>query len=71
MRPAVVGIDAWPRIPRGTEWKRGVCDALGWGDERDGARRVLGAVSQWTDLETPLISAMERLIDFVTVGPES
>ena len=70
VRPAVVGIDAWPRVPRGIEWKRGVCDALGWGDERDGARRVLGAVSTWTDLETPLISAMERLIDFVTVDPD-
>ena len=69
VRPEVVGITAWPRIPRGIEWKRGVCDALGWGDERDGARRVLGAVSRWTDLETPLIGAMERLIDFVTVGP--
>lgn len=68
VRPSVVGIAAWPRIPRGTEWKRGVCEALGWGDERDGARRVLGAVSGWTDLETPLIGAMEQLIDFVTVG---
>jgi hypothetical protein len=71
VRPAVVGIEAWPRIPRGTEWKRGVCEALGWGDERDGARRVLGAVSRWTDLETPLIGAMEQLIDFVTVGPDA
>ena len=68
VRPEVVGIAAWPRIPRGIEWKHGVCEALGWGDERDGARRVLGAVSTWTDLETPLIGAMERLIDFVTVG---
>lgn len=67
VRPAVVGIPAWPSVPRGTSWKAGVCAALGWGDERDGARRVLGAVSTWTDLETPLIGAMERLIDFVTV----
>ena len=34
----------------------------------EGRFQVLGAVSTWTDLETPLISAMERLIDFVTVG---
>jgi len=26
-------------------------------------------VSSWSDLETPLITAMEQLIDFVTVGP--
>ncbi len=68
VRPSVVGIEAWPRVPRGIEWKRGVCDALGWGDEREGARRVLDAVSRWTDLQTPLIGAMEQLIDFVTVG---
>lgn len=68
VRPSVVGIRAWPTIPRGVEWKAGVCAELGWGDERDGARRVLGAVSTWADLETPLIGAMEQLIDFVTVG---
>ena len=69
VKPRAVGIAAWPTIPRGIEWKRGVCEALGWGDERDGARRVLSAVSTWTDLETPLINSMEQLIDFVTVGP--
>jgi hypothetical protein len=66
VKPSVVGIREWPTIPRGTEWKKGVCEALGWGDERDGARRVLGAVSTWHDLQTPLITAMEQLIDFVT-----
>jgi Protein of unknown function (DUF3097) len=69
VKPRAVGIAAWPTIPRGIEWKRGVCEALGWGDERDGARRVLSSVSTWTDLETPLITSMEQLIDFVTVGP--
>jgi hypothetical protein len=68
VKPRVVGIEAWPTVPRGIEWKRGVCEALGWGDERAGARRVLAAVSSWTDLETPLITSMEQLIDFVTVG---
>jgi hypothetical protein len=66
VKPSVVGIREWPTIPRGVEWKKGVCEALGWGDERDGARRVLGAVSTWHDLQTPLITAMEQLIDFVT-----
>jgi len=69
VKPSTVGIAAWPSIPRGIEWKRGVCEALGWGDDRDGARRVLSSVSSWSDLETPLITAMEQLIDFVTVGP--
>ena len=65
VRPGVVGIDAWPEVPRGEEWKAGVCDRLGWGDPRDAWRRIRGSVSSWTDLETPLVNAVERLIDFV------
>lgn len=67
VKPSVVGIRAWPQIPRGTDWKTGVCDALRWGEPADGARRVLGAVRSFRDLETPLIGAVEKLIDFVTV----
>jgi hypothetical protein len=70
VKPAVVGIRAWPVVPRGTDWKTGVCAALGWGEPADGARRVLGAVRSYRDLETPLIGAVERLVDFVTVGPD-
>jgi hypothetical protein len=69
VKPAVLGIRAWPQVPRGTDWKTGVCAALGWGEPADGARRVLGAVRSYRDLETPLIGAVERLIDFVTGGP--
>ena len=66
VKPATVGIRAWPRVPRGTDWKTGVCAALRWGAPADGARRVLGAVRSFHDLETPLIGAVEQLIDFVT-----
>lgn len=66
VKPAAVRIDAWPQVPRGEDWKQGVCDRLGWGEPADGWRRVLGSVSSFRDLETPLISAVERLIDFVT-----
>lgn len=66
VKPAVVGIRAWPRVPRGTDWKTGVCTQLGWGEPADGARHVLGAVRSFRDLETPLIGAVEALIDFVT-----
>lgn len=69
VRPSVVGIRAWPDVPRGIDWKTGVCAALGWGEPVDGARRVLGAVRDFRDLETPLITAVEKLIDFVTVQP--
>jgi hypothetical protein len=70
VRPASVGIEAWPAVPRGTPWKEGVCAALGWGEPPDGWRRVLAGVRSFRDLETPLIGAVERLIDFVTAVPE-
>ncbi|QTR03495.1 DUF3097 domain-containing protein [Saccharothrix algeriensis] len=66
VRPASVGIAAWPVVPRGTPWKEGVCAALGWGEPPEGWRRVLAGVAGFRDLETPLIGAVERLIDFVT-----
>ena len=70
VKPAAVGIREWPTIPRGTDWKTGICDALRWGEPADGWRRVLAGVGSYRDLETPLIGAVERLIDFVTIGEE-
>ena len=67
VKPAAVGIKAWPVVPRDVEWKVGICTALGWGEPYEGWQRVLAAVSSYRDLETPLIGAVERLIDFVTV----
>ena len=68
VKPASVKIPAWPRIPRGTDWKTGVCAQLGWGDPRDGWRRVLSGVSSFRDLEVPLLRSVEELIDFVTAA---
>ncbi|HEV8557046.1 MAG TPA: DUF3097 domain-containing protein [Actinophytocola sp.] len=68
VRPAAVGIAGWPSVPKGLPWKEGVCAALGWGEPADGWRRVLRGVRNFKDLETPLIGAVERLIDFVTAG---
>jgi hypothetical protein len=70
VKPAAVGIREWPTIPRGTDWKTGICAALRWGEPADGWRRVLAGVRSYRDLETPLIGAVERLIDFVTIGEE-
>lgn len=70
VKPAAVGIRAWPVIPRGIEWKQGICEALGWGEPYEGWQRVLRSVSSYRDLETPLIGAVERLIDFVTEPAE-
>ena len=66
VKPAAVGISAWPKIPRGFDWKTGVCNELGWGSPRDGWRKVNSSVSSFRDVEVPLIRAVEELIDFVT-----
>ncbi len=67
VRPESVGIKAWPQIPRGVDWKTGVCAALGISDTAVMWGRVNAAVGSYRDLATPLITAVERLIDFVTV----
>ena len=71
VRPESVGIRAWPVVPRGQPWKEGVCAALGVADVNEMWRRVLGAVDSYADLDTPLLGAVERLIDFVTAGTEA
>ncbi|HCT15327.1 MAG TPA: DUF3097 domain-containing protein [Corynebacterium nuruki] len=68
VKPASVGISAWPRVPRGEDWKTGVCRRLGWGTPQDGWRRVYSSVHTFRDLDATLIGAVERLVDFVTVG---
>ena len=67
VKPGRLGIRAWPVVPRGQPWKEGVCAALGVAEPADLWRRILASVSGYRDVETPLLNAMERLIDFVTV----
>jgi len=65
--PACAGIEAWPEVPRGEEWKAGTCARLGWGDDTALAwKRLLGRVTRWTDLDPRLLGPVEQLIDFVT-----
>ena len=66
VRPAALGIPAWPEIPKGRPWKEGVCSSLGVGEPRDFWRRILGTVQDWKQLEQPFVAAVEQLIDFVT-----
>jgi Protein of unknown function (DUF3097) len=71
VKPGRLGLSEWPVIPRGTDWKHGVCQALGWphADQADIAaawRRIRGRVRDWTDLDAALIGRVEELIDFVT-----
>jgi hypothetical protein len=72
IKPKVIGLDAWPDIPKGQSWKDGICARVGprlgagAGDPRLFWKRLLGSVTTWTDLEAPLVGAVEQLIDFVT-----
>ena len=42
--------------------------ALGVADPSTMWRHILSRVNTYADVETPLINAMERMIDFVTAG---
>jgi hypothetical protein len=66
VKPERLGIRAWPVIPPGRPWKEGVCAALGVADPAAMWRHILSRVDSFRDVETPLIGAMERLIDFVS-----
>jgi hypothetical protein len=71
VKPSSLGIRAWPTIPRGIEWKKGICQAFGWPHETqaDIARawqRILSRVNGFGDLEPELLGRVEQLIDFVT-----
>ncbi|MBX3312773.1 MAG: DUF3097 family protein [Actinobacteria bacterium] len=67
VKPSVLGIPAWPEVPRGEDWKTGVLQRLGVTAEPGRFwKHLLGKVTSWTDLEPPLIGAVEELIDFVT-----
>ena len=71
VKPDRLGMGAWPVIPRGTDWKHGICEAMGWphADQADIARawkHILGRVDSYTDLEPAFLGRVEELIDFVT-----
>ena len=71
VKPAKLGLNAWPDVPRGLSWKEGVLARIGWPHEtpQDVAaawRRILRAVTSYADLEPELLGRVEELIDFVT-----
>jgi hypothetical protein len=66
VRPEVVGIDAWPDVPRGEDWKTGTATRLGYADPSDLWRHIARSVRGWRDLDRALIGAVEQLIDHVT-----
>lgn len=66
VRPSVVGIQRWPEVPRGRSWKDGICEALGEPEPGVLWKRILASVQTYTDLERPLVGAVEQLLDFLT-----
>ena len=71
VKPGRVGLDSWPTVPVGVDWKSGICRALGWphrsqADIGRAWQRIRSSVRDWTDLEPELIGRVEELIDFVT-----
>ncbi|MFT7473338.1 MAG: hypothetical protein ACI81L_000253 [Verrucomicrobiales bacterium] len=67
IRPEVAGIEAWPTIPMGTEWKKGVMAHFGaTGEPGIFWKGLLSRVSTFRDLEIPMVGAVEQMIDFVT-----
>jgi hypothetical protein len=76
VKPARLGLRAWPDVPRGLSWKEGVLARIGWPHEtqQDVAaawRRILRAVTSYGDLEPELLGRVEELIDFVTAADEA
>ncbi len=68
VRPALVGLDRWPDVPRGEPWKEGVLARIGRPGQHPGAfwKELLGSITTYVDLFPPLVGAVEQLIDFVT-----
>jgi hypothetical protein len=62
--PRVMGLQEWPEVPRGVEWKAGMCAALGT-DLQGFWPRLRNQVRTFADLRPELVGAVERLIDFV------
>jgi hypothetical protein len=69
--PRALGVARWPEIPRGTDWKTGICRAFGWPHETQADtgrawQHILSKVHTYRDLEPALLGRVEELIDFVT-----
>lgn len=69
VKPAVVGLEAWPTIPRDEDFKTGMARRLGHDGPAGAWQAILARVTRWTDLDRRLVGAVESLVDFVTAAP--
>ena len=68
VKPSVLGIAAWPDVPAGHAVE-GRHDRRARQHARarpSSGVQLLGRLDDWTQLEAPLIGAVEQLIDFVS-----
>lgn len=66
VKPKVLGLAAWPSVPRDLPWKETVASYLGYGEVTEAWRFILSRVNTYLDLEPALLAPVEELIDFVT-----
>ena len=71
VKPQVLGIPAWPQVPRGEDWKKGTLRRLGQPhqnqeDVASAWKRILSRVDSYSDLDPTLLGPVESLIDFLT-----
>lgn len=71
VKPARVGLERWPAIPRHIDIKKGTLAALGLPNDTQadiarGWKAILARVRNYKDLEADLLGPVEALIDFVT-----
>lgn len=74
IKPVTVGLQEWPVVSRGEDWKTGILRGLGWPhatqqDVAAGWRNLLSRVQSYADLEASLLGRVEEVIDFLTAGP--
>ncbi|MFE0425074.1 DUF3097 domain-containing protein, partial [Streptomyces sp. NPDC058953] len=67
VKPSSVGIPAWPRVPRGQDWKTGVCRSLGWPPDTGAAwRHIHSRVHTEKNQEPAPQGPVEDRIEIVT-----
>lgn len=76
VRPRAVGLERWPQVPRGEDWKTGILRRIGWPHATPAERglawkRILAAVDSYTDLDPGILGPVEQIIDFLTVHDEA
>ena len=71
VKPSVLGLKAWPQVPRSEDFKKGTLRRLGQphetqADVAQAWKHILSRVDSYADLDPTLLGPVESLIDFLT-----